>query len=74
MSKSKFKVYGRFDGTSEATVIIDRGPCTIEVRPYRRHKSYILPLSVVADIVMSRCMKANAEAIIRARKEKRKGL
>jgi len=74
MSKSKFRVFGRFDGVNEATVTIDRGPGTISVRPLRRKREYILPLSEIAIITMERIIKAEAREKMLARKAKRKGL
>jgi hypothetical protein len=71
--KSRFVVYGRFNGTTQATVTIDRGPGTIEVRPYRRRKSYTLPLAFVADMVMWRCLKAEAAEKRAAKKKKKTG-
>lgn len=67
MSIAHFTCYWHFDGTSQATVSIDRGAGTFEVRPYRRKKSYTLPLAFIAEIVATRCIKAE---VLRKRLEK----
>jgi hypothetical protein len=46
---------GRLDlasGVNHGTVIIDRAAGLFEVRPYRRRRTYVLPLSTVADLVV----------------------
>lgn len=72
MSKSRFKVFGKFDGTAEATVTIDRGAGLISVRPLRRRREYTLPLADVAETVMWRIIKAEANAKLLAKKAARK--
>lgn len=72
MSKSRFKIFGRFDGASSATVTIDRGSNTISVRPLRRHKEYMLPLADVAESIIWRIVKAEAAAKLKAKKEARR--
>jgi hypothetical protein len=57
MSHAKFKVSSEspiFDKASKATVIISRTAGTFSVRPHHRRRSYALPLSEVALMVMSR--------------------
>jgi hypothetical protein len=60
--KARFKVYGRMDGATQATVEIDRGADTITVRPYRRRKEYTLPLSTVAEMVIWRIVQGEVAA------------
>lgn len=70
MSKSRFKIEGRFDGAREATVTIDRGSMVFSVRPYRRRQDFALPLSEVAEMVLWRIVKADAAAKREARKKR----
>jgi hypothetical protein len=70
--KARFRIYGRFNGATAATVEIDRGASVISVRPLRRRRAYELPLSVVAESIMWRIIKAEAQAKIKARKEARR--
>lgn len=60
MTTARFKVYWRFDGTSEGTVEIDRSTSIFTVRPHRRKKSHSLPLAFVAQVIAERCIKAEA--------------
>lgn len=60
MTTARFKVYWRFDGTSEGTVEIDRASGVFSVRPHRRHKAYELPLAFVAQVIAERVIKAEA--------------
>ncbi len=64
MRRAHFKVNGRFDGKSEATVTITVGTSAydtlITVRPLHRHTTYTIPLSTVAEIVHDRCILAEA--------------
>lgn len=57
---AKFRVSGRLDlgRLQDGTVTIDRGAGLFSVRPLRRHRTYTLPLSTVAEIVVSRVVKA----------------
>ena len=48
----KFQVTGLFDGVSRATLTIDRVAQIATVRPLRRHKTYTLPLSEVAEHIL----------------------
>ena len=57
MSRARFQVSSEtpvFDKAKKATIVISRTAHTFSVRPYRRHRSYSLPLSEVALMVMSR--------------------
>ena len=57
----RFRVVGRLDAASrvqEGTVTISRAPGTFAVRPLRRRREYLLPLSTVADLVCERILKA----------------
>jgi hypothetical protein len=58
--QAKFKVMGLFDGATRATVLIDRVSLMVEVRPLRRHKTYTLPLSEVAEHILWRVARAEA--------------
>jgi hypothetical protein len=54
LSVARFRVSGRLDmasRTQEGTVTIDRGADLFSVRPLRRHRSYTLSLSRVAEMV-----------------------
>lgn len=70
MSKSKFKLEGRFDGADGATVTIDRGPMLFSVRPSRRRREYTLPLKDVAEMVLWRIVKAEAGVNLTPRKKR----
>lgn len=70
--KAHFKVYGRFNGKSEATVTIDRGSNLISVRPHRMKKVYQLRLEDVADIIIWRIVKSEAAEKRALQKAKRK--
>lgn len=72
MSLARFRTYGRFDGATEATVTVNRAAGIFSVRPLRRRKSYELPLSVVAEMVMWRILKAEAAEKRAAKKVRRK--
>lgn len=74
MSRSRFKIEGRFDGTAGATVTIDRGAMLFSVRPLRRRREYTLPLTDVAEMVLWRIVKAEAAAKLELKRKKRKGL
>lgn len=74
MSRSRFKIEGRFDGTTGATVTIDRGAMLFSVRPLRRRREYTLPLTDVAEMVLWRIVKAEAAAKLELKRKKRKGL
>lgn len=61
-AKSHFRVAARFDlpaNTGQVgTVTIDRGAGLFTVRPYRRRRTFELPLDVVADMVVARVIRA----------------
>lgn len=67
---ARFRVVGRFDrvGVQEATVLVDRAAGLFTVRPLRRRKTYTLPLSTIAEIVVARITKAE---VAREKAEKR---
>lgn len=73
MSRSKFKIEGRFDGTDGATVTIDRGAGLFSVRPLRRRREYTLPLATVAEIVLFRIVRAEVNAKLEQKARKRRG-
>jgi hypothetical protein len=61
VSVARFRVVGRLDLASRVTsgtVIIDRGAGLFSVRPLRRHRTYTLPLSTVADMVVQKIVAA----------------
>jgi hypothetical protein len=63
------RLVGRFDGAAAATVTITAGPDPLlEVRPLRRHRSFSLPLAVVARGVIFDVVRAELRA---ARRESR---
>jgi hypothetical protein len=72
MSAARFRVYGRMDGASSATVTIDRETGTVEVRPYRRHKRQVavVTLAWLAETALWRAARARAAELPTA---KRKG-
>jgi hypothetical protein len=74
---SKFSVVGRLDSASRVqagTVIISRTSGTFTVRPYRRRRTYVLPLSTVAEIVCQKILRSElAERTAAKRESKRKG-
>lgn len=74
MSKSKFKIEGRFDGALGATVTIDRGVGLFSVRPLRRKREYVLPLRDVALMVLTSVVKADLNLGLKANpRKKRRG-
>lgn len=70
--KAKFRIVWDFDGTTEATVVVNRRAGTFEVRPLRRRASYALPLAEVAQLVAERIVRAAALAKRKARKAVRR--
>lgn len=65
---ARFKVTGRFDGASLATVTVERATGIISVRPLRRRRVYALPLATVAEMILWRIAKADAAEKRRAKK------
>ena len=63
MSRAKFKVAGEdFDKAKTATVVISRMTNMFSVRPSHRHRTYVLPLATVAQMVLWKVIKGEAEA------------
>lgn len=62
--KVHMRVVGCLDVSrpQQGTVTIDRGAGLFAVRPYRRRREYVLPLSTVAEIVVARVVKAEVAA------------
>lgn len=58
MSKAVFRIYGRFNGQSEATVTVDRANNLVTVRPLHFRKTYCLPLESIANNIILTCIKA----------------
>ena len=71
MSKSKFKLDGKFDHADGVTVTIDRGARTFSVRPSRRRREYVLPLRDVAEMVFTRISIAEANLKMSTRRRRR---
>ena len=70
-----FKVSGRLDNASArqpGTVTIDRGARVFTVRPHGRRRVYELPLDVVAEMVVTRILRAEVFAKRLARAEWRR--
>lgn len=70
-----FRVFAALDMASrgqEGTVSIDRGAGLFEVRPLRRRRTYVLPLSTVAQMVV-RAILAGEEREKRAARMVRRG-
>lgn len=68
MSRAVFRVYGRLDGATEGTVVIDRDTGLVSVRPLRRKRVYKLPLTWVAQTILERVVKAEIAEKRRAKK------
>jgi hypothetical protein len=76
-SKARFRVVGRFDMASkmqEATVTVDRDARTFEVRPLRRHRTYVISLAAVAELVVRRIIAAEVAEKKKAKKKAKRGL
>jgi hypothetical protein len=71
-TRAHFRVTARFDtsGLLEGTVTINRMTGLFTVRPLRRHRTYELPLSAVADMVVSRVIRG--EVLERWRRKRKK--
>lgn len=74
MRRSRFKVFGALDlgRPSEGTVTIHRESGVFAVRPARRRREYILPLSTVASMVCAKVIKAELAAVRAAKKRGRR--
>lgn len=57
---SRFRITGRLDMSTpqSGTVTIDRAAGLFSVRPMRRRREYVVPLAAVAEMVVSRIIKA----------------
>jgi hypothetical protein len=62
VSTARFKVTGRFDGATSATIEIDRDKGLVHVRPHRRHETATVTLAWVAEAVLWQAAKASAAA------------
>jgi hypothetical protein len=69
--RAKFAVDWNFDGSRAATLVINMGAGTIAVRPFRRRRSYELPLADVALMIAQRVARADAKSKIKARGARR---
>lgn len=68
--RARFRVLGRLDGTRvlEGTVTITRDSGLISVRPLRRRREYVLPLSAVAEMIVARVVRTEVEERRNARR------
>lgn len=68
-----FRVLGRLDRArpQEGTVTITRDSGLIAVRPLRRRREYVLPLSAVAEMIVARVIKAEVAEQRAARRGRR---
>ncbi len=73
--KAHFTAVGRFDGERVARVTIlvddDTSRSVFSVRPFRRRRSYELPLADVAQLVLERVVRAELAAMKRERARRR---
>lgn len=67
---ARFRVLARLDGTraQEGTVTITCDSGLISVRPLRRRREYVLPLSAVAEMICARVARAEVEERRNARR------
>jgi hypothetical protein len=67
-----FRVVARTDSAvpREASVWVDRGALTLTVKPLRRRREYTLPLSTVAEMIVSKIVKAEVAEQRRLKKTK----
>jgi hypothetical protein len=73
--RSRFPVIGKLDragGVARGTVTVDRVTGIFEVRPLRRRRTYALPLSVVADMVVRTIVLAEWRERRAAKKHRRR--
>jgi hypothetical protein len=70
MRRARFRVFGRFDGATAATVEVDRAAGLFTVRPLRRRRTFTLPLAAVAEMVIWRIVRAE---VAERRAARRKG-
>lgn len=75
MGRSRYRVIGSLDiggGAQVGTVTIDREAGLFSVRPLRRRREYVLPLSVVATMVCERIVRAELREKRAAKKSRRR--
>ena len=67
---NKFSIVGVLDAGSptRGTVLIDRDAGLFHVRPFKRRRTYTLPLSDVASIIVAKIVKAEVAEKRRAKK------
>lgn len=68
---ARFRTPIDFDGSKLATVEIDRDAMLFSVKLYRRRKVFTLPLSMIAQIVCWKIVKAEMFEKAKAKKAKR---
>lgn len=76
MTIARFRTAGRFDMASalqQATVEVDRDVGLVRVRPLRRRRVYVMPLSAVAEWIVRRTIAAEVAEKRRLRGNKAKG-
>ena len=69
------RVFARLDSASReqwGTVSIDRESGTFAVRPLRRRREYVLPLSVIAEMVCRRIIASEVATKRKAKRTRRK--
>lgn len=76
MARCRFRILGRLDLSrpQEGTVTVERGALLFGVRPLRRRREYVLPLATVAEMVVSRVIKAELAERQLLRKASRRSL
>ena len=72
MRNAVFKLNGRFNGKSGATVTIDRDTMFVTVRPTRMKKTYMLRLEDLAQTVILRCVLAETREKKKAKLARRR--
>lgn len=68
---ARFRIPIDFDGARLATVEIDRDALLFNVKLYRRRKVFTLPLSMIAQIVCWKIVKAELNEKAKNKKAKR---
>ena len=66
---ARFRIAGRLDTgrLQDGTVTINRASGLIAVRPPRRRREYVLPLGAVAEMIVSKVIKAEVAETRRAK-------
>lgn len=75
MSRATFRVFGSLDSAGRATngtVTIDRAAGLFSVRPYRRRRTYVLPLADVATMVCRNILRIEVAERKKAKRDARR--